>query len=126
MLTAITLDYREQNNIKRNDFLQLLINIRNGEGTREEKEEDLSKMFKQTLKSLTMEQIAAQSFLFFLAGFETSSTTMCYFFYDLAIHQDIQDKVRNEINNMIDRYNGKITYDGILECEYLDKVIDGK
>lgn len=74
---------------------------------------------------LTINQIAAQAFVFFLAGFETASTTLCSFMYEMTQHQDVQDKLRNEIHQTLKKYDGKLTYEGISEMNYLDKVIDG-
>ncbi|XP_970556.2 cytochrome P450 6a2 isoform X1 [Tribolium castaneum] len=104
-VVADTVKYREENNRSRNDFLQLLIDLKNS-GT------------------LSLEEIAAQCFLFFLAGFETSSTTMTFALYELAQHQDIQDKVREEIDAVLKKYGGKITYEAIHDMKYMNQVID--
>jgi cytochrome P450 family 6 len=73
-----------------------------------------------------MEVIAPQAFVFFLAGFETSTTTMTFCLYELALNPDIQGRVRNEIDTVLERYGGNITYESVFEMEYLDKVVSGK
>lgn len=73
-----------------------------------------------------MDELTAQSFVFFLAGFETSSTTMTFALYELAIHQDLQDKVREEIEQVLAKHNGQMTYDSLSELKYMSQVIDGK
>ncbi|KAI4459126.1 cytochrome p450 [Holotrichia oblita] len=103
-------DYREANNVKRNDFVQLLLNMKNGESSEK--------------GSFTFNEIAAQAFVFFLAGFETSSSTMTFAFYEMAKNQEVQDKVREEIRRVLAKYNGKITYDGIMEMTYMSQVFD--
>ena len=75
---------------------------------------------------LTMDVIAAQAFVFYLAGFQTSSATMTFCLYELAMNPDIQERVRNEIDNVLDRHDGNITYEAISEMEYLDKVVSGE
>lgn len=107
-LTKKTLEYREKNNIVRKDFLQLLIDMKNSEEN-----------------SLTFNEIAAQCFLFFLAGFETSSTTMTFALYELALNLEIQEKAREEVKHVLKKYNGEVTYDGIMEMKYLQQIIDG-
>ncbi|KAL7022687.1 hypothetical protein ACKWTF_012346 [Chironomus riparius] len=98
------LEYREKNNVKRNDFFQLLINIKNSE------------------IGMTFNEIAANSFVFFAAGFETSSSVMTFSTYELALNQDIQDRLRSEIQEVLEKYNGEVTYDALKEMKYLDMV----
>ena len=73
-----------------------------------------------------MDVIAAQAFVFFLAGFETSSTTMTFCLYELACNPDIQARLREEIDSMLSKHGGEMTYEAIHEIQYLDKVINGK
>ena len=75
---------------------------------------------------ITMEVIAAQAFAFFLAGFETSSTAITLCLYELALNPEIQERVRNEIDTVLEKQGGNLTYDSIFEMEYLEKVVDGK
>lgn len=75
---------------------------------------------------ITDNLLAAQLLIFFVGGFETSSTTMSHTLYELAINQHCQDRLRQEIRESLEKHNGKITYDTIKEMEYLDKVYHGK
>lgn len=70
--------------------------------------------------------LTAQAFVFFIAGFETSSTTMSHAMYELALNQNIQDKLREEIHTTLDNNNGQLTYDAVKNMTYLDKVFKGK
>lgn len=58
-------------------------------------------------------------------GFETSSTTMTFALYELSLNQDVQEKLRSEIKEVISRHNGQITYDAMMEMKYLQMVLDG-
>ncbi|XP_055696260.1 cytochrome P450 6a9-like [Lutzomyia longipalpis] len=109
-----TTDYRDKNNIKRNDFLSLLMQIMKT-GKLEGDDTDLGKM--------TFEELAAQTFLFFIAGYETSSSTMTFALYELAQHQDIQDRAREEVNKVLAKYNGEYTYEACMELKYIDQII---
>ncbi|XP_075165469.1 putative cytochrome P450 6a14 [Haematobia irritans] len=113
-----TVNYRLENNVKCNDFMDLLIEMKaqDEEKARASKGIDLS-------HGLTIEQMAAQTFVFFLAGFETSSTTMSFVLYELARHQDIQDKLRGEILSGLKQTQGELTYEGMNAMEYLEQVI---
>jgi cytochrome P450 family 6 len=46
--------------------------------------------------------------------------------YELARHEDIQEKLRREINSVLEQHNGQMTYDSIQDMKYLSQVIDGK
>jgi cytochrome P450 family 6 len=116
-LVKDTVSYRENNNYTRKDFLQLLIDLKNNKLAEDEG-------YKHDGNTLSIEEIAAQSFVFFIAGFETSSTTMTFALYELSKHPELQDKVREEVNTVLAKHEGKITYDAIQEMKYMDQVIN--
>lgn len=73
-----------------------------------------------------MAQAQAQAFAFFAAGFETTSTTISYCLYELALNPEVQEKVQSEIDE-VSKLPGGITYDRITnELEYLHMVFSGK
>ncbi|KAK9730876.1 Cytochrome P450 [Popillia japonica] len=105
------IDHRSSNNVYRNDFVQILLDM-----------QEKSKADGQ--EPMTVMEIAAQSFVFFIAGFETSSTTMSFCLHELAFNQDVQDKLRNEIKKTMQENDGKLTYDGVMGMKYLDGVVN--
>lgn len=70
--------------------------------------------------------VASQAFVFFLAGFETSSTTLAYIAYELALNQNIQNKLRDEVLQEMKVCNGNLTYESIKNLKYMDQVMLGK
>jgi cytochrome P450 len=50
---------------------------------------------------------------------------MSYALYELALHPEIQNRLRAEIMQVLNRHNGQVTYDGIQEVDYLDMVVSG-
>lgn len=46
-----------------------------------------------TFEGLTKNEIIANAVLFFLAGFETTATTLNFIMYELTMNPDIQEKV---------------------------------
>ena len=40
----------------------------------------------------------SQSMIFLLAGFETTSASLAFLSYQLALNPDVQDKLRNEVD----------------------------
>lgn len=75
---------------------------------------------------MTNELMTAQAFVFFLAGFETSSSTISHALYELALSPDVQNKLRKEITEELQKNNGELTYDGVKSMKYLNKVFLGK
>ncbi|XP_072393310.1 probable cytochrome P450 6a13 [Diabrotica undecimpunctata] len=100
------LDLRVANKTSRSDFLQLLIEMKNS-GV-----------------ELTDNEMAAQAFLFFVAGFETSSMTSSFILFELGLHQDVQDKIREEINAVLKKHDDKISYDVLKEMKLLDQAFN--
>ncbi|KAH0813543.1 hypothetical protein GEV33_009247 [Tenebrio molitor] len=74
--------------------------------------------------ALTMNELAAQAFVFFLAGFETSSNTMTFCLFELVSNPDIQEKLPQEVKDILDKYDNKLTYGGVIEMHYMEKVIN--
>jgi len=54
---------------------------------------------------LTHAEIIAQGILFFLGGFENTANTLSFLAYQLAVNTDCQDKVIQEIDNVM---NGQV------------------
>lgn len=111
-----TIEYRERNKVNRNDFMDLLIKLKNAEPLEEGSD---------NLGPLTFNEIAAQAFLFFLAGFETSSTTLSYCMYELARNPDIQDKARKSVSEVL-KQHGSMSYEAVQDMKYLECCINGE
>lgn len=107
-----TVEYRVKNKVNRNDFMNLLIDLKNSPKSPEHQ--------------LTLAEVTAQSFIFLAAGFETSSTTMVFCLFELAQNQDIQDKVRASIFEVLKRNNNELTYESLNEMDYLENVVNGE
>lgn len=111
-----TIEVREKNNIKRNDFMNMLIELKNNGKL----EGDSS-----SVGSITFEELAAQAFVFFGAGFETSSTTMSYTLYELSLNHEIQNKAREDVLTILEKYDGVMSYEAVMEMKYIEQVISG-
>ncbi|XP_054285819.1 cytochrome P450 6a8-like [Macrosteles quadrilineatus] len=119
-----TLEYREKNNVTRNDFLNLLIQVGQNKNSEKEEVNGNSENKAKVNTAFTVEEIAAQSFVFFAAGFETASSTMSFCLYELAQNPDIQDRLYEEIKETLSKHDGKPTYQTLQEMPYMDKVIN--
>lgn len=75
--------------------------------------------------SLSMNQIVAQTLLFFLAGSDTTSITIACCLHELTQNEDVMQKLKEDIAKTLEKHNGVICYESIQEMEYLDLVIQG-
>ncbi|XP_072395907.1 cytochrome P450 6a2-like [Diabrotica undecimpunctata] len=119
-LVRSTIEYREKNGIYRKDFLQMLIELKN---TGTVTDDEVMKKSTHGKPFLTIEEVTAHSLTFFLAGFETSSTTMTFALVELAQNQDIQDRLRAEILEVLEKYDGELTYEALKEMTYLEQTV---
>ena len=123
MITSQNLELREKNNVSRKDIFQLLVQLRNT-GT-VQLDDQWDTVIKSDQKILTEDEISAQTFVFFLAGYETSSTTLSFCMYELAKNPDIQQRVHDEIDAILLKHDGKLTYDSISAMKFLEACMDG-
>ncbi|XP_072758017.1 cytochrome P450 9e2-like [Anoplolepis gracilipes] len=107
-IVKTTIKTRDENGIVRPDMLQLMMDNRG----------------KDDKIELTIDDMLAQSFLFFLGGFDSISQIMCFAAHEIAINQDIQEKLQNEIDKVLEKTNGQASYEAINSMEYLNAVID--
>ncbi|XP_071042170.1 cytochrome P450 3A8 [Parasteatoda tepidariorum] len=132
--TTEIINERKRTNQKRNDFLQLLMDVAD-EVEVEEKLEDIEKVndlansnnkhgqnevTTPTNKSLSRNELIAQCIIFFVAGFETLALAFSAATYVLATQQDVQEKVRKEIEDCLKETNGTLTYEVFQNMKYLD------
>lgn len=116
-IVKATVKYREDNQVKRSDFMNLLLELKNNKILKDVNGEKYT--------NLSLRQIAAQAFIFLIAGSDTSSVTMTFALYELALNPDIQDKVREEINRVLNQHNHELSYECMSELKYLDQVLQG-
>ncbi|KAH8238682.1 hypothetical protein KR038_000928, partial [Drosophila bunnanda] len=115
-IVSETVAVREKENIKRNDFMDMLIEMKN--------QKQLTLENGDVVKGLTMDEVLAQAFVFFIAGFETSSSTMGFALYELAKNPHIQDKARAEIEEILMQHDQKFSYELTKDLKFLDQIIN--
>ncbi|KAJ0177947.1 hypothetical protein K1T71_006820 [Dendrolimus kikuchii] len=103
----------------RKDFMDLLLELKNKGQVQTVKRN--GELEKQTI-AITDDIIAAQAFAFFIGGYETSAATMTFLLYQLALNPHIQDKLIAEIDEVITKHNGQVTYECLTDMVYLEQV----
>ncbi|XP_011172814.2 cytochrome P450 9e2-like [Solenopsis invicta] len=104
-----TIKAREEQGIVRPDMIHILMQAW------DKKDSSVHKM--------TIDDIVSQAFIFFLAGFDTTSTLMCFAIHELAVNQEIQNRLRKEVQLYLAEGNGEISYDSLSKMSYMDMVI---
>ncbi|KAB0802401.1 hypothetical protein PPYR_04587 [Photinus pyralis] len=100
-----TIRYRELNSIVYGDFLDII---------REPIKDS---------RPFTEDDLTAHAGGFFGDGVETTSIATSYILYELAVHTDVQETLRQQIDDILSKHENKFDYDNILELEYLDNVL---
>lgn len=44
---------------------------------------------------------------------------------ELAINQEVQERLRREVHEVLEKHEGKFDYDSIFEMSYLNQVFNG-
>lgn len=145
-----TIELRRKENIVRKDFLNFLMQlVHDGELEDEEKNSDSNQddnreqrrhferssfvvefftrllMLSDKADRLTLSEAAAHAFVFFLAGFETTSSTATYCLLELALNPDVQKKLQEEIDGVMAESPEGFTFDNVMEMKYLEMVFQG-
>ncbi|CAG2182460.1 unnamed protein product, partial [Oppiella nova] len=136
-ITAI-LAKRKSEKVRQRDYLQLMIDAQNrmNADTDELDVDDLDEEIygktetkvninnnnestKTKGTGLTDNDIMATSFIFFVAGYETTAALLSHVFYSLAINEKCQQKLYEEVNGL----DGKYDYESVSKMPYLEACI---
>lgn len=118
-LVTETVEFRERNNVQRDDLIGQMIKLKNA-GYSNEKNGDIIHM--------SLDEIVAQAFALYFGGTKTAVTTMAFVLFELAQpkNKPIQDKARSEINAALQKYNDNLTFEALHEMPYVEAIINGK
>ncbi|KAG8296016.1 heme binding [Homalodisca vitripennis] len=133
-----TIEYRQKHNVVRNDFVELLMKVKENKNLDDEDDKTcteantfckLTNIIKNghhsnSKEQLTLEEMTAQAFVFFAAGFETAASTTSFCLYELAKNPSAQEKLSREIDEVLANYDGKITYQALQDMTYMDQVVN--
>lgn len=91
---------------QRCDFLQLMLNV-----------QETEKEFEMTDALIT-----SNSFIFMLAGLEASATTLSFCLYQLAKDKELQDRVREEIKECMERHGG-LNFEAVTAMKFTTQTV---
>lgn len=102
---------REESKCERNDLIDIIIKLKN-------------ETVKDGAYGLDLKTIIAQATQFFIAGFETASSTISFALYELCYNQETQNNLRKEILETIE-IDGGLSYGNVHSMKYLMLVVRG-
>uniref|UniRef100_A0A7N9ANS6 unspecific monooxygenase n=1 Tax=Mastacembelus armatus TaxID=205130 RepID=A0A7N9ANS6_9TELE len=92
------------------DFLQLMIDSqKSNEGNQD--------------KGLNDHEILSQAMIFIFAGYETSSSSLCFLAYNLATNPHVMKELQEEIDSTFPN-KAPIEYQPLMQMQYLDSVVN--
>lgn len=109
-----TVEYREKNKVERNDFVNLMMQLRDSGRGQEDPENHVE---------LTSNMMAAQGAVFFGAGLDNVSNTLGYCLNRLAVDPALQSRVGSEVDEILRRHNGELSYEAIKDMDLVNRVI---
>lgn len=94
------------------DFMQLMI-----DSQKAEKDE-----VNGTPRGLNDHEILSQSMIFIFAGYETSSSTLSFFFYNMATNPETMTTLQHEIDEAFPN-QAPVEYEQVMNMDYLDAAL---
>ncbi|KAM7315477.1 cytochrome P450 3A41-like [Ixodes scapularis] len=125
---------RRESGVKHHDFLQLMMDaqktaLSDGSDSRDAENDvyslgvDEKSNVGTQRKTLTEMEAMAHCVTFLLAGQDTTSSVIAYTVYLLALHPDVQEKLRREMDECFEQYGPEPTLDVVVKLDYLNCVI---
>ncbi|XP_055923101.1 probable cytochrome P450 9f2 isoform X3 [Eupeodes corollae] len=118
-LVLDTMKYRQEHKIVRPDMINMMMEAK-GLYIDKEPNEKPSALAREWSDN----EIVAQFFVFFFAGFEPTAVLMSFASHELMVNPDVQERLRQEIQDVKENLNGKpLTYEVLQSMKYMDMVV---
>lgn len=129
------IEKRKLSSEKHQDFLQLMVDAQVGglQGSCEVSHDAEDKLYnlgteravEQTadLKALNEDEALAQCVTFFTAGQDTTSSVIAHTAYLLALHPEVQQRLREGVDDCFKRCGGEPSLDDISKLKYLNCIV---
>ncbi|CAH1395592.1 unnamed protein product [Nezara viridula] len=123
------IDYRKKNKIQRNDFVQMMmqlkekgnIELKTLDSTDDYLKNELNEASTEIFE-ITDDVLMAQAQSFLIAGFEATALLLTYAMLEICQKPEIQDALRKEVLEQV-KLNGGLTYEALRNMKYLEQAI---
>ena len=116
-----TIKNRKESKTRRNDLIDLMIDATEGTIDTTENDNTSNNRVRKKYGDLEYDRAISTSGIMLVVGYDTTATTMSWILYELALNQDCQDTLFEEIENA--QRTEPLSYDTIQSLPYLDAVI---
>lgn len=131
-LVLDTMNNRAKKNIIRSDMINQLMQVRNGSNEYRiaaettsfamVEESDIGR--REVKRRWSDDELVAQCFLFFSAGYDTTVTLLSFLCYELTVNPNIQARLFDEILAVSKRIVGRrVDFDLLKSMKYMDQVV---
>ncbi|XP_052250572.1 cytochrome P450 3A9-like isoform X2 [Dreissena polymorpha] len=104
---------RKKSDANYKDLLQLMVNAN--------KQAENEETSGGKRKGLTDDEILTNSVTFMVGAYDTTAATIVWILYEMALHQDLQQKLVDEIEEQIGEK--ELSYDNVFTMRYVDMVM---
>lgn len=101
--------------LMRNDFIQTVLELL------EQERKDSAAT--GVPSKLSVKKCAAQAFIFYMGGYETSASAASYCLWELCRNPEWMKRARKEVDDLMKERHGKLEYDDMTRFKVLDKCI---
>lgn len=129
------MESRERQGIFRPDMINILMNVKKGDTLSSANDEQTATDGFATVEESSIgnkvvkrvwsdDELVAQCFLFFLAGFDSVSTLLSFVAYELCVNPDMQQRLYEEVHETHRSLGGKkLSYEAVQKLKYMDMFI---
>lgn len=77
-------------------------------------------------QTLSIEQCVAQVHALYIAGFDSTASTVAFTIFEVARNPRVKALLQAEIDRTLEAHNGQLTYESINEMHYLELCFLGR
>lgn len=114
-----TVQHREQNQVQRKDFIDLLMQMKNNGCLRDDESGEV-------IGNITQDELIANAFVFFFYGYHTCRVMLNFALFELASNQQVQTRARDEIYRVLGEEDGELSYAKLEQMTYMQQIADGE
>ena len=124
-----SLKQRRESKHRRNDLIDLMMDAIKGDikhdelGNQDQFEKDAKLDHVPKKGEFDEMVIVATAIVLMVAGYDTTGTTMAWVCYELAKNPEVQNRLREEVQEIMQDSSGDLTYEDLNKMTYLDQVI---